>query len=68
MSLKSSTIKKYSVEQLVKHLLKHSDMFTWVNDSLYIRRDFEACQSYVFYCLVVSYNKDKIINLIETYT
>lgn len=68
MSLKAATIRRYSVEQLVKHLLRNSDMFTRVNESLYMRRDFEECKSYVFYCLVTEYNKDVIVDLIETYT
>ena len=69
--LKESTIKKYNIKQLTKHLLKHSNKFTWCPyDNLYILRPAKEgeIQAWFFYCSLHEYNRDVIIELIEEHT
>ncbi len=69
--LKESTIKRYDVKQLTKHLLKHTGKFTWCPyGNLYILRPAKEgdIKAWFFYCSVHEYNRDVIIELIKEYT
>lgn len=64
--LKESTLKKYSVEQLAKHLDKKSHLFYY--DPAYSQLLIEHQKQLFFYCSVIEQNKDCLIELIREHT
>ena len=69
--LKESTMQRYTVKQLAKHLIKKSNLFTWCPyDNLYILRQAKEgdLKTWFFYCSLHEYNRDIIIELIKEHT
>lgn len=68
--LKESTMKKYSVKQLVSHLVKKTgDKYRWVHDDLYkLERGEEGHLYYLHFMCLHDYQKDKLIELIKKET
>ena len=64
--LKESTMKKYTVAQLAKHLHKHSDLFYY--DYAYGDLLIEEKHARFFYCKILDQNKDHLIELILEHT
>ena len=64
--LKESTMRRYSVKQLARHLHKHSDLFyyEWNCGDLLI----EEKHVRFFYCKIIDQHKDHLIELIKEHT
>lgn len=68
--LKESTMQRYTVEQLVSHLVSKSSRFTWVDFWLYEKRKSKEGDhmNHYFVCDVTSHNKERIKELIREHT
>lgn len=64
--LKESTMKRYTVKQLAKHLERNSDLFYY--DHAYNQLLIEHERQLFFYCSVIEQNKDCLIELIKEHT
>ena len=68
--LKESTMKKYTVKQLVSHLVTKSSSFTWIDFWLYEKRKSKVSDhmNHYFVCEVSTQNKELIKQLIREHT
>jgi hypothetical protein len=64
--LKESTMKKYTVSQLAKHLDQYSQNFLY--DKAYQKLFIEHHNTYLFYMSVNDFTRDALIELIKEHT
>ena len=64
--LKDSTMQRYTVKQLAKHLDKKSHLFYY--DSAYKELLIEHERQFFFYCSIIEQNKHALIELIKEHT